>query len=107
MLHFRQGLAIRHRSVFGQLGEVFLLKVYRQFVKEPWQGVMVDIGANIGVVSLDWASRLPDVRIHPYEPHPATFAFLSENVAANHLEPRIAIRQQAASRQRYRVPRRP
>jgi FkbM family methyltransferase len=101
-LHFRQGLAIRHRPVdcmYSQFDEVFLQKVYRQFVKEPRDGVMVDIGANIGVVSLDWASRLPHVRIHAYEPHPATFAVLSENVAANHLEPRITIRQQAVGRQ--------
>jgi FkbM family methyltransferase len=101
-LHFRQGLAIRHRPVdcmHCQFAEVFLLKAYRQFIKEPRHGVMVDIGANIGVVSLDWASRLPHVRIHAYEPHPATFAVLSENVAANHLEPRMTIRQQAVGRQ--------
>ena len=83
----------------GQFAEVFLLKAYRQFIKEPQHGVMVDIGANIGVVSLDWASRLPHVRIHAYEPHPATFAVLSENVAANHLDPRMTIRQQAVCRQ--------
>jgi FkbM family methyltransferase len=101
-LHFRHGLAIRHRPVdcmHGQFAEVFLLKAYRQFIKEPRHGVMVDIGANIGVVSLDWASRLPHVRIHAFEPHPATFAVLSENVAANHLEPRMTIRQQAVGRE--------
>jgi FkbM family methyltransferase len=106
-LHFRrglarQGLAIRHRpadSMFYQFGEVFRDKLYRQFVKEPRHGVMVDIGANIGVVSLDWASRLPHVCIHAYEPHPATFAVLSENVAANHLELRMKILQQAVGRQ--------
>jgi FkbM family methyltransferase len=101
-LHFRHGLAIRHRPVdrmHGQFAEVFLFKAYRKFIKEPRHGVMVDIGANIGVVSLDWASRLPHVRIHAYEPHPTTFAVLSENVAANHLEPLITIRQEAVGRQ--------
>jgi FkbM family methyltransferase len=101
-LHFRRGLAIRHRPVdcmCFQFGEVFRDKLYRQFVKEPSHGVMVDIGANIGVVSFDWASRLSRVRIHAYEPHPATFAVLSENVAANHLEPRMTIRRQAVGRQ--------
>ena len=101
-LHFRHGLAIRHRPVdrmHGQFAEVFLFKAYRKFIKEPRHGVMVDIGANIGVVTLDWASRLPHVRIHAYEPHPATFAVLSENVAANHLEPLITIRQEAVGRQ--------
>lgn len=101
-LHFRHGLAIRHRPVdrmHGQFAEVFLFKAYRKFIKEPRHGVMVDIGANIGVVTLDWASRLPHVRIHAYEPHPTTFAVLSENVAANHLEPLITIRQEAVGRQ--------
>ena len=59
----------------------------------------MDIGANIGMVSLDWATRLPHVRVHAYEPHPGTFAMLAENVAANHLSERVTCHQQAVGRE--------
>jgi FkbM family methyltransferase len=82
-----------------QYWEVFRAKVYRQYIREPRRGAMVDIGANVGAVSLDWATRLPHVRIHAYEPHPGTFAMLAENVTANHLHERVICRQQAVGRE--------
>jgi FkbM family methyltransferase len=51
-LHFRQGLAIRHRPVdcmHGQFDEVFLQKVYRQSIKEPRDGV---VGRQAGTLTL-------------------------------------------------------
>ena len=47
----------------------------------------------------DWAIRLPHVRIHAYEPHPATFAMLAENIAANHLLERVICHQKAVGRE--------
>jgi FkbM family methyltransferase len=42
---------------------------------------IVDIGANVGAFTI-WAHlRWPNSRIHAYEPNPATFALLTENVA--------------------------
>jgi hypothetical protein len=85
-LRFRRGLVLRYRPedvALAQFIEVFLHRIYRQFIREPRHGVLVDIGANIGAVSLDWTSRLPHIRVHSYGPHPRTFAILEENVAAN------------------------
>lgn len=101
-LRFRTGLILRHRPedlVLAQYNDVFRYKVYRQHIRETRRGAMVDIGANIGAVTLDWATRLPHVRIHAYEPHPGTFAMLEENVAANHLQERVICRQQAVGRE--------
>lgn len=97
-LRFRRGFVLHHRpedQVLLQFFEVFRDKNYRRYITEPRFGTMVDIGANIGAVSLDWATRLQGIRIHAYEPHPGTFAMLRENVDANHEAPCIATYQEA------------
>jgi FkbM family methyltransferase len=45
-------------------------------------GVLVDVGANIGAFSLI-ASEQPNARVVAYEPHPATFERLRNNVNRN------------------------
>jgi FkbM family methyltransferase len=45
-------------------------------------GVFVDVGANVGAYSLV-ASEQPRARVLAYEPHPATFALLQENLRRN------------------------
>jgi hypothetical protein len=85
-LRFRRGLVPRYRPedvALAQFIEASLHRTYQQFIREPRHGVLVDIGTNVGAVSLDWTSRLPHICVHPYEPHPRTFAILEENVAAN------------------------
>jgi FkbM family methyltransferase len=49
--------------------------------------VIFDVGANIGYYSLLWASRMAAGGIiHAFEPVPSTFAWLSRNIALNHLD---------------------
>lgn len=101
-LRFRRNLVLHHRPgdvALVQFYDVFRDKNYRRYITEPRHGTIVDIGANIGVVSLDWASRLPHVRIHAFEPHPGTFAMLAENITANHLLERVICHQQAVGRE--------
>ena len=43
--------------------------------------VILDIGANIGITSTYLATRFPKARIFAFEPVPANFAILRENVA--------------------------
>jgi len=45
-------------------------------------GVLVDVGANIGAFSLI-ASEQPKARVVAYEPHPATFERLQDNLRRN------------------------
>jgi FkbM family methyltransferase len=95
---FRRGFVLRHRpedQVLLQFFEIFRDRGYRRYITELSQGTLVDIGANIGAVTLDWATRFSSIRIHAYEPHPATFAVLRENVEVNHLAPRIAMYREA------------
>lgn len=57
---------------------------------------IVDVGANIGVVSLLLAKEYPNRRIFSLEPAPSTFAALQRNVALNGVE-NISLNQIALS----------
>jgi FkbM family methyltransferase len=45
--------------------------------------VFVDVGANVGVVSIPVASRFPDARVFAFEPAPETFDILQQNLRDN------------------------
>ncbi len=45
--------------------------------------VIVDIGANVGIVSIYLAKRFPNVKILAYEAHPHTYKNLLENIELN------------------------
>lgn len=97
-LRFRRGFILRHRpedQVLLQFYEVFRDKNYRRYIAEHRRRTIVDIGANIGVVTLDWMTRFPKIRINAYEPHPATYAMLRANIEANGLAPRITTYREA------------
>jgi FkbM family methyltransferase len=56
----------------------------RFFEQSPFgDGPIVDVGANIGLVSLLLARRFPDRDIHAFEPNPTTFETLEANIARN------------------------
>jgi FkbM family methyltransferase len=46
-------------------------------------GVMVDVGANIGASTLTLAAKHPQIRFHCYEPHPEIFDRLKNNIKLN------------------------
>src|SRR5438270_5226650 len=49
--------------------------------------VIFDIGANVGYYTLHWAPHMATGgQIHAFEPVPSTFAWLSRNIAVNHLD---------------------
>lgn len=50
------------------------------------QGVFVDVGANIGRVSIAIAKALPQTKVIAIEPEPQTFAALTHNVFLNNLK---------------------
>jgi FkbM family methyltransferase len=47
-------------------------------------GVFVDVGANVGVLTLAAAQRVgPSGRVYAIEPHPAVYQYLIDNIALN------------------------
>jgi FkbM family methyltransferase len=57
----------------------------------------IDIGANIGTTTIEFLSRFPSASAVAFEPDPANFALLSQNILANGLEGRAKIHQIALS----------
>ena len=51
----------------------------------PADGVILDVGANLGWYSLLLGKRYPEARIHAFEPEPRNLALLRENVERNGL----------------------
>jgi len=92
LLQFRSGM-ILHSTVYDAPVPTFLEVIndgcYRRFNKRPLKGTILDIGANIGVVTLDWLRRYPDVEIHAYEPNPSTYETFRLNIEVNGLSKRV------------------
>lgn len=51
----------------------------------PKNGVFIDVGANIGAISIMVALLRPDVTIHAFEASPRVFHFLERNIQQNKL----------------------
>ncbi len=51
----------------------------------PPESVTLDIGANIGVTALVTSHCIHNATVHAFEPHPETFDFLTQTIAANGL----------------------
>lgn len=60
-------------------------------------GVLIDVGANYGYYSLIWANRNATNTVHSFEPVPANFKMLNENINNNNFAARVSTNQMALS----------
>lgn len=101
-LHFRDGFTLHHGQEDDPvmlLHEVFVGGCYRRHLPSTLEGTMVDLGSNIGAVTLDWTSRSTKLNVHAYEPNPRTYDVLSCNVAQNDLAGRVKAYKEAVGRE--------
>lgn len=79
-----EGLTLKVASLSNMavLYEIFIEKIYSIDVTEN-ELVVIDIGMNVGVASLFFASQSYVNKVYGYEPFPETFAEASLNVSAN------------------------
>ncbi len=91
-LELRDGTVLFYRTNKADLDifrEVFMYEVYRLPEHLRPAGVLVDLGANIGMASV-WCSRQYDVeRVVAVEPVPANTALLRKNLEANSISYQI------------------
>jgi len=66
--------------------EIFLRQEYGLI---PDGSVILDLGANIGTFSIYAATTARNVRVYGYEPEPAFFRLMQENIRLNRLEESI------------------
>lgn len=101
-LRFRHGFTLdygEHDDPISLLHETFGERQYAHHIHAP-DSLMIDLGANIGVVTLDWAYRSERLRVHAYEPNPPTNRVLRRNVEANGLAGRVVVHHEAVGRGR-------
>lgn len=73
------------RSLFIQIKDAFIHGIYHFETDNP-RPVIVDGGSNIGASILYFKQLYPNARILGFEPDPAIFAMLTENVSRNNLQ---------------------
>ena len=99
-LQFRRGFVLNH----GPADDPILL-LHTVFARSEYGALagrfryLVDIGANIGTVTLDLAWRDPNLKVDAYEPNPLTFDTLSRNVRENGLDSRVRTYRDAVTNQ--------
>ena len=72
------------RSFYIQLKDEFVHGIYH-FDTDNARPVIIDGGSNIGVSILYFKRLYPHARVIGFEPDPAIFRMLSENIERNHL----------------------
>lgn len=104
-LQFRRGFVLNH----GPADDPILL-LHTVFARSEYGALasgrfryLVDIGANIGSVTLDLAWRDPNLNVDAYEPNPLTFDTLSRNVRENGLDSRVRTYRDAVTSQNGEV----
>jgi FkbM family methyltransferase len=90
MVRFRSGLVIHLSDHPHDVLTIFVIFVRRDYGNWPRGGVVVDVGANIGVFALYAVHSQGAEKVLAYEPHSGTFACLQCNIEANGLGERIS-----------------
>jgi FkbM family methyltransferase len=100
-LQFRRGFVLHHGP-----GDDPILLLHTVFARSEYGALasrrcryLVDIGANIGSVTLDLAWRDGSLKVDAYEPNPRTFETLARNVRENGLESRVRVFSDAVTNQ--------
>jgi FkbM family methyltransferase len=91
VLQLRNGASVVHGpgdAPVMLLFEIVVNGCYRKRL-DITNGVVVDIGANIGLFVLDCARRYPRACFHAYEPDPQTYETLRRNIDRNGLADRV------------------
>ena len=104
---FRRGFTLQHDEgdePLLLLNEVFIEGCYSKGIQTDLaDGVIVDVGANIGAATLDWASQFTNATIYAYEPNPTTNRTLRSNIEVNKLGGQVTIYNEAVGRENGQV----
>jgi len=99
-LRFRNGLVWNHGTYDDPIecfSEIYVHGFY-DGLTAPQGATILDIGANIGAVSLKWVANRPDLCLHLYEPNPAAFASLCRNVRDSGVESQVVLHNEAVGK---------
>jgi FkbM family methyltransferase len=82
LINCHPGNLIETTIYLDKIWEGHLAKIMSVYL-DGSNGVMIDVGANIGASTLPLAAKHPQIRFHCYEPHPEIFDRLKNNIKLN------------------------
>jgi FkbM family methyltransferase len=82
LINCHPGNLIETTIYLDKIWEEHLAKIMSVYL-DGSNGVMVDVGANIGASTIPLAAKHPQIRFHCYEPHPEIFDRLKNNIKLN------------------------
>ena len=100
ILYYTRGAGLIERIRFGSTDRSYepelIQRITSELNKNP-QPMLLDIGTNIGLISLGIIQKNQKVRIFGFEPSPIPFKTFSTTIFANQLEGRISLSPVALS----------
>jgi FkbM family methyltransferase len=90
VVHDRSTSLITRVREQGDYEPVTTAALVEELRRHP-EPVLLDVGANIGLVSLAVLAAVPDVRIYAFEPAPLQHDLLAETIRRNSLENKIEL----------------
>lgn len=84
LMNCQPGNLVETTIYLEKVWEEHLAKIMSLYL-EGSNGIMIDVGANIGANTIPLAAKHPQIKFHCYEPHPEIFARLKKNVKLNNL----------------------
>jgi len=99
-LYYARGEGLVNRIRFGNPDRLYERNVVlelKKMLSKSGQPVLLDVGANIGLISLAVLRRVPNVKIHAFEPGPHQQRLFATTIFANRLEDSIVLNGVAIS----------
>ncbi len=85
LLNVKLGDTIETQVLTHKAWDEELLCLMSHFIDKNPSGVVLDIGANIGAITIPLANLYTDTKFYCFEPHPEIFKRLNKNIDLNRL----------------------
>ena len=96
-LHYSRGTSLLEWIQGGRVYEPEVCRQLIQALKDKPSPMFLDIGANIGLMTLNILAEVPQARIVAFEPGPHQAELLEQNVTVNCLSNRVSVVRTALS----------
>lgn len=101
-LFYTRGAGLVERIRFGNLNKVYEYDLVNSLSKELSKHespIFLDIGTNIGLISLSVLHNVPKVKIFGFEPGPVAYKSFATTIFANQIENKITLLNEALDKE--------
>ena len=98
-LHYSKGTSLIEWIRGGRVYEPAVSQQLIQALKRSASPICLDVGANIGLITLNVLAEVPDTRVIAFEPGPHQAGLFQETINANRLDDRVSIVRSALGRE--------